>query len=114
MATSPSVAITLDSASSSGIPAATKAPKAATRIASVIGTDSSSAFLKSSENICEIASSALASPNCSIRSPGCARCAAAVAASSGFTSVPSTSLRSSSVTSAAWRLGAICPALLGP
>ena len=77
----------------------------------MIGSERTSAFLKSSSNIFEIASSALASPNCSIRSSGCARWAAAVAASSGFASVSSTLVRSSVVTSAAWRLGAIWPLL---
>ena len=63
------------------MPAATSAPKASTRITSVIGSEVTSAFLKSSSNFFEIALSALASPNCSMRSSGFARWAAAVAAS---------------------------------
>ena len=47
----------------------------------MIGSELVSARLKSLEKEAESALSALASPNCSIRSPGCARCAAAVAAS---------------------------------
>ena len=63
-ATRPSVAITAVSPSSSGTPAATSAPKARTRMISVIGSESVSAFLKSSANDFESALLALASPNC--------------------------------------------------
>ncbi len=62
-ATRPSVAITAVNPSSSGMPAATSAPKATTRITSVIGSDSVSAFLKSSSNALDSALLALASPN---------------------------------------------------
>jgi hypothetical protein len=62
-AISPSAAITADRPSSSGTPAATSAPKAKTRITSVIGSDSVSAFLKSSEKAFESALDALAMPN---------------------------------------------------
>ncbi len=68
-------------ASSSGIPAATSAPKASTRITSVIGSEVTSAFWKSSSNFLLSALPALASPNCSIRSLGLAFCAAAVLSS---------------------------------
>ena len=46
----------------------------------MIGSDSNSAFLKSFSNAADSALSALASPNCSMRSSGCARWAAVVAA----------------------------------
>ena len=62
-AMSPSVAITALNPSSSGMPAATRAPNATTRISSVIGSESFSAFLKSSENDFDSALSALAPPN---------------------------------------------------
>ena len=60
-------------ASSSGRPAATRAPNVRIRIASVIGNDSSSLRLKSSDICASNALAALASPNCSMRSSGCAR-----------------------------------------
>ena len=69
----PSVPITAVTASSSGMPAATSAPKATTRISSVIGSERTSARLKSLSSALLSALSALASPNCSIRSFGCAR-----------------------------------------
>ena len=62
-ATSPSAAITADRPSSSGTPAATSAPNANTRMISVIGSESVSAFLKSSSNAFESALFALAAPN---------------------------------------------------
>ena len=62
-ATSPSAAITADRPSSSGTPAATSAPNANTRISSVIGSESVSAFLKSSSKAFESALFALAEPN---------------------------------------------------
>ena len=51
----------------------------------VIGSESVSAFLRSSSNIFETALPVLASPNCSMRSSGCAFWAAAVAARTGST-----------------------------
>ena len=74
---------TADSASSSGSPAATSEPNATIRISSVTGSDSVSAFLKSSSKTSPSALPALASPNCSMRRPGLAACAAATAASGG-------------------------------
>ena len=62
-ATRPSAAITADRPSSSGTPAATSAPKASTRMISVIGSESVSAFLKSSSKAFESALFALAPPN---------------------------------------------------
>ena len=59
----PSAAITADRPSSSGTPAATSAPKASTRMISVIGSESVSAFLKSSSNAFESALFADAAPN---------------------------------------------------
>ncbi len=67
--------------SSSGTPAAISAPKATTRISSVIGSESVSARWKSFSNCALSALAAEASPNCSMRSSGCAFCAAATAAS---------------------------------
>ena len=64
---SPIAAPTAVIASSSGTNAASSAPKARMRITSVIGTEVSSAFLKSSAKAFESALSALPSPNCSIR-----------------------------------------------
>ena len=62
-ATRPSVAITALNPSSSGMPAATRAPKATTRMISVIGSESFSAFLKSSAKDFDSALFALAPPN---------------------------------------------------
>ena len=67
------------------MPAATKAPNATTRISRVIGSESVRAFAKSSLKLLFNAFMELASPACSMRIPGCARCAAAVAASDGAT-----------------------------
>ena len=61
---------TADSASSTGMPAATIAPKATTRMSSVIGSDSVSARLKSFSSVSASALPTLASPNCSTRSSG--------------------------------------------
>ena len=68
-ATRPSVAMTALNPSSSGMPAATRAPNATMRMISVIGSDSFSAFLKSSENDFDRAFSALASPNSPTKTP---------------------------------------------
>ena len=71
--------------SSSGMPAATIAPKAISRTASVTGSDVHSARRKSELIASQIALFALASPNCSMRTVGCARCAAAAAATAALT-----------------------------
>ncbi len=76
---SPIVPATADSASANGTPAATSEPNATMRMSSVIGSDSVSAFLKSSSKSLLSALPALASPNCSMRRSGCAPCAAATA-----------------------------------
>ena len=72
-ATSPSVANTAESASSSGMPAAASAPNARIRIEIVIGSDSFSAFLKSSSNALSSALLALAPPNSPMRTLGLPR-----------------------------------------
>jgi hypothetical protein len=69
----PSVAITAVSPSSSGTPAATSAPKASSRMTSVIGSESFSALPKSSLNAWESALDALAEPNSPTWTPGFAR-----------------------------------------
>ena len=79
------MAATAVMASSSGMPAATSAPNAMTRITRVIGSEVTSAFLKSSSKALEIALSALASPNCSTRSSGWRLSTAATASSTGST-----------------------------
>ena len=96
--------ITAVSASSSGSPAATSEPKARMRITSVIGSDSTSAFWKSSSNAADNALSALASPNCSTRRSGCAAWAALVAASVAPT-------RSLATSSSPWSLKVTSAAL---
>ena len=109
----PIVAITAVTPSSSGRPAATSAPNASSRITSVIGSEIVSAFLRSSSNIFETALPVLASPNCSMRSSGCAFCAAAVAARIGSTlsSAFSESPLISKFTATEWPSREICPAL---
>jgi hypothetical protein len=67
----PSVAPTAVMPSSSGRPAATSAPKATSRISPVSGSDSVSAFLKSSPSDSSNALSAEAEPICSTRRSGC-------------------------------------------
>ena len=111
--TRPIVPNTADRASSSGRPAATSEPKATMRISSVTGSDSVSAFLKSSSKTSPSALPALASPNCSMRRSGFARCAAATAASGASTrsSVTSKSPASWKETSAERPSFAIWPAL---
>jgi hypothetical protein len=96
------VAATAVMPSSSGTPAATSAPNATMRMISVIGSERTSAFLKSSSNAFEIALSALASPNWPTNTCGFAFWAAAVAASVESTraSVTSSSPGISNVTSA--------------
>jgi hypothetical protein len=72
----PIVPITAVTASSSGSPAATSAPNATIRMMSVIGSERYSARWKSFSNAFESALSALAPPNCSMRTSGLARAAA--------------------------------------
>src|SRR5919204_6857495 len=112
---SPSVAATPVIASNTGMPAATRAPKANTRIARVIGKESVRACLKSLLKLSLRALSAVASPASSMRSDGCAFCAAAVTASSpsALSSALSASPRMSKVTSAEWPSFEICPELPG-
>lgn len=59
------------------MPAATSAPNATIMIASVIGSESSSAWVKSSPILSSTAFELLASPSSSIVNPGLARCPAA-------------------------------------
>jgi hypothetical protein len=101
-ATRPSVAATAERPSSSGMPAATSAPKATTRMARVIGMESVSAFLKSSSKDCESALLELASPNCPTKTPRFWAATRSTAATTGPTasSVCSSSPRSSKFTRA--------------
>ena len=73
--------ITAVAPSRSGRPAATSAPKAINRITSVIGSERTSAFWKSSSNASPISLSAEASPNWPSWTSGCAFCNAATVAS---------------------------------
>ena len=75
------MAATAVTPSSSGTPAATSEPNATMRMISVIGSERTSAFWKSSSNAFEMALSALASPNWPTNTCGLAFWAAAVAAS---------------------------------
>jgi hypothetical protein len=86
IATRPSVAMTAVNPSSSGMPAATSAPNASTRMTSVIGSDSVSAFLKSSLKDLSIALLALASPNWPTNTSGLSALTFATAAITGSTS----------------------------
>ena len=70
---------------SSGTLAATRLPKVIVRMISVTGTESSPALLRSSPIVWLIALFALALPNCSMSTPGCAFCAAATSARIGST-----------------------------
>ncbi len=81
-ATRPSAANTADRPSSSGTPAATRAPNASTRMISVIGSESFSALPKSSAKAFESALFALAPPNSPTISL-CAACTWSTAASTG-------------------------------
>ncbi len=60
----PIVASTAVSPSSSGMPAATRAPNAITRMTSVIGSENSPAFFRSLPKDSSSAALALVSPNC--------------------------------------------------
>ena len=86
-ATRPSAAATADNPSSSGTPAATSAPKASTRMISVIGSESVSAFLKSSSNAFESALFADAAPNSPTKTDAFAFWTRSTAASTGTTDV---------------------------
>ena len=77
--------ITAVAPSSSGSPAATSAPKAISRITSVIGSERNSAFWKSFSNASPISFSAEASPNSPITTSGCCFCSVATAASGAST-----------------------------
>ena len=70
---------------SSGSPAATSVPNVMVRMISVIGRESSPAFLRSSVIVALIALAALAPPDCSTTRSGCLDCTAAVAARLGST-----------------------------
>ena len=70
--TRPIVPMTPVIASSSGIPAATIAPNAISRMSSVIGSDVVPAFWRSELKIAMNSSSELPSPDCSMRRSGCA------------------------------------------
>ena len=72
IASRPIVAITAVKPSINGMPAATSAPKARSRIPSVIGIDSSPAFLRSSVKTLFSCLSPLAPPNSSIAKSECA------------------------------------------
>ena len=91
------MAATAVTPSSSGTPAATSEPNATMRMSSVIGSERTSAFWKSSSKAFEIALSALASPNWPTNTSGLAFWAAAVAASVAST-------RSSATLVIAWDL----------
>ena len=84
---SPIVASTAVSASSSGTPAATSAPKASSRISRVIGREVNSACLKSSLIDSLSCLLTLASPVSPIVKPGLAACAALTAARAGADSI---------------------------
>ncbi len=81
----PIVAKTAVSASSSGTPAATRAPKAISRMISVTGRDVISALPKSDWTLSLICCWVLASPNSPTVNAGCAFCTSSTAASAGFT-----------------------------
>ena len=84
-ADSPSAAATEVSASSTGTAAASSAPNATTRMTSVTGRLSISAWWKSSPYVFCSALSIVAPPTCSTRRSGWAAWTAAVAATSGCT-----------------------------
>ena len=91
MATRPRVAMTPEMASSTGTPAATRAPKARIRMMSVTGRDSVSAFFRSLPTASSICDPTLASPNSSMRSCGLAFCTLLTAASTGSMRSPALS-----------------------
>ena len=76
----PIVAKTAVSARSSGTPAATRAPKAISRMISVTGRDVISALPKSDWTMSLICCWVLASPNSPTVNPGCAFCTSSTAA----------------------------------
>ena len=83
---------TAESASSTGTPAATTAPKASSRIRNVTGTVIRSALAKSRPTTSFTALSALAPPNSATVIRGCVRCTAATASSTGATCAGASSL----------------------
>jgi len=112
---SPIVAITAVIASSSGTPAATRAPKAINRMISVIGSDVTSAFPKSSLILSSSSLLMLASPISPMLKLGWAACAAATASSGAAIRVAtwSSSPTSSNRSSAERPSVEICPRLRG-
>ena len=82
-AVSPKAVNTEVSPSSTGMPAASSAPKASSRMISVIGTDRNSAFWKSCLSLSSNRLPDEASPNCSTRRPGWSAATAFTAASIG-------------------------------
>ena len=111
---SPMAAATAVTARSSGTNAASSAPKARTRITSVIGSDVNSAFLKSSANAWDSALSALPSPNCSMRKSVCRLSRAATASRDGSMRSSAFLPGTSKVTSAERPSSERCPALSRP
>lgn len=91
-ATRPSAPTKAVSANPIGITAATTAPNTASRMPSVSGMASSSAWWKSLPTVASRALSALASPNCSTDTPGCAARTAATASSVGSAGAGSSSV----------------------
>ena len=81
----PIVAMTAVSARSSGTPAATRAPKAISRMIRVTGRDVIRALPKSSWTRSLICCWVLASPNSPTVKPGCAFCTASTASMAGLT-----------------------------
>ena len=103
IASRPIVAITAESASRSGMPAATSAPNAITRITIVTGSESSPARSRSLLNLSSTCFSAL-TPNSSIRREGCAAADAPTAFITGSirSTAVSASPRRSRFTIAEW------------
>jgi hypothetical protein len=83
MVSSASAAITADTASSTGMPAATRAPNTTSSKISVIGTEVASAWRKLSESLMALAT--LPSPDSLMVRPGCWACTAATACWSAAT-----------------------------
>ena len=82
-ATSASAAITQETASSSGTPAATSEPNATTRISSVSGREISSAFARSLVKVSLSSLLELTLPNCSTSRSGLAAWTEPIASSAG-------------------------------
>ncbi len=112
----PMVAKTEVRPSSSGMPAATSAPKAISRMSSVTGSESSPAFARSWPKTSLICLSMDASPTSLSVTAGCAFWSAAVVANSAGTcssALTRSFVRSLKVTIAEWRSREICPSLPG-